>query len=175
MKILLIISVALLSVTSFAKSTLYKTEVSVQSGPSLNSIDKALLNLKEAKKAFIAKEIKTYKLLVSKAKEDLESVDKKLVYKSAFITSYSSKMVNYFDSNLMNNTDIRYEVMINETCFNGHILSAKALLAKMIESDALNYDEVWFDNPVVKNNTIFIDMVDGPNEYIETLKINSCK
>lgn len=171
----LVIIMVFSSLPAFAKSSLFKTDITVMNGPSIQSMEVAKMDLDKAIKALASKEISTYKSLVKSAKLKLESVEKKLTYNSAFITSFRGKMVNYFSEELRDESDIRYEVMINETCYKGSIYSAKALLDKLTQTDAMDYDEMWYENPVIKDNNLFIDMVDGPNEYSETLKIKACK
>lgn len=175
MKKFILLLLTMVSFSTLANASLNSTSVIVKTVPGIDSILSAQLNLVKAVESFKAKDNKRYKVLIEQTKSLLEEVEKKIVYKSAFIAFYNGQLVNYFDAIIKDYSDIRYEVMINETCFRGSIKSAKSLLDKMIEMELLNYDEVWYANPEIKDGSLYIDMIDGPNEYSENLKIKICK
>ncbi|MCB0349689.1 MAG: hypothetical protein KDD38_00815, partial [Bdellovibrionales bacterium] len=69
----------------------------------------------------------------------------------------------------------RYDVQVENTCFNGTTKEALSLLKAILLTGFLNYDEEWYANPKIQGQNILIDMVDGPNDITETLQILPCK
>ncbi|EQC49970.1 hypothetical protein M899_2705 [Bacteriovorax sp. BSW11_IV] len=90
-------------------------------------------------------------------------------FKAAFNIKYNHSYVNYFES-----SDATVEGDFKETCFVGTTRAAKALLQAAIKANRLNFDEEWFENPVIKNSKLYIDYIDGPNDYHTTVEIKSC-
>ncbi len=163
-------------VSSIANAGLATTKTMVTMDPSTKQIEVAIEILAEAITAKKAGNDKVFKAKLEKAKKYQEKYQVLKVFNAAFIAKVGKKKINYFEDIEFNDySDIRYDVRVTETCFNGDVAEANKLLSQMISDDVLNYDEEWFDNNKVKNaNTISIDFIDGPNEYSEARKISKC-
>jgi hypothetical protein len=68
----------------------------------------------------------------------------------------------------------KYDVMINETCYEGDIKEARDLLKLAVARDLLNYDEEWFENPEILGGKLRITYVDGPGETRRYRNIKAC-
>lgn len=171
-----IILMGTILVSSIANAGLTTTKTMVTKDPSAKQIEVAIKILTEAVAAKKAGNEKAFKAKLEKAKKYQEKYQATKVFNAAFIAKVGKKKINYFEDIEFNDySDLRYDVMITETCFNGDVAEANKLLSQMVKDDVLNYDEEWFDNNKVKNaNTISIDFVDGPNEYSEARKISKC-
>lgn len=164
----------LFTITSMAGTA--TTTITVLEEPSTSDINKAIALLQDAADAKNSGELVVYREKMKRALDYQKKQRKTKAYSAAFIASINNSVVNYFEVLDVDFDELRYEVMVNDTCFTGDVDQANSLLEQMIASDKLNYDEEWFDNSRVNNtNELFVDLVDGPNEYTETLSILRCE
>ena len=171
-----LIVVATLSTGVMASLT--KTKIEVLKDPTVKQLEKAREILTEAIEAKKNGDLAKFQSKLKKAKKYQQKRKASKTYNAAFLaTLMDSHKVNYFVEILDDDfSELRYEVMIDKTCFVGTVKEANKLLTKMLSTDVLNYDEEWYANSRVKNNKeILVDLVDGPNEYTSTSSIFKCK
>lgn len=160
-----------------ASANLSTTEIETLTDPSINQIKIAIEILNEAIDAKEAGKEAVFKSKLAKANKFQKKQKKIVKYNTAFLTTAGeSTELNYFGGLLSGDFDeLRYEVMIEDTCFVGDSKEANKLLTAILTTDALNYDELWYENSRVKSvKEILIDQVDGPNEYKTTYSIRKC-
>ena len=98
-------------------------------------------------------------------------------YKAAFLFVDGELKLNYFEDVEQDEyAELQSEILLEETCFVGLSTEATKLLATiLITNGVLIYDEVWYENVRKQDEkTILVDIVDGPNETRESVKILSC-
>lgn len=161
----------LISVSSFAATTLKTTDIKISTAPTASQLEAARAILLEAIEAQEAGNTGLFLEKLSKAKRFQEFSRVTKTFKAAFITMYDTTKINYFS-----NDEIKYEVNIEDTCFVGAVEEATSLLSAAIKQSALGSDELWYENPRAKNGkSITVDLVDGPNDLRTRVTVKSCK
>lgn len=159
------------SVVSLAATTLKTTDIKISTAPSASQLETARSILLEAIEAQESGNTNLFLEKLSKAKRFQEFSLATKTYKAAFITMYDTTKINYFSDD-----EIKYEVNIEDTCFVGAVDEAVALLGTAIKQSAIGSDELWYENPRIKNSrSITVDLVDGPNDLRTQVTVKSCK
>lgn len=175
MKKLAVILCIISSSITYASNSLTSTLVKISVGPSKAQLETARQILKEAIEALEEGDEELYKEKLKKAKHFQKFQKKNQTINAAFITEEDSQKINYFSELYDSFSSIRYDVMIEETCYVGKIEDAIKLLEIVIDQDGLNYDEQWYESPVAAGKVIEIQAVDGPNDLQDTREIKACK
>lgn len=170
MKLLLFTILILTYVVTNAATNLNSTDMTVTVPPSEAQLNTARAILAEALEAKKAGNTKLFLEKLELAKKFQEPKRVKKTFKAAFITMYDTTKINYFS-----NDEIRYEVNIESTCFNGEVDEALALLEVAIETAAIGSDELWYENPRAKQNKLILDLVDGPNDLRNQVSVKACR
>lgn len=170
MKKLTFIIFSILTLNTFAASLPVTTTLRVVEEASVEQMSQAQKILTKAIEAKEAGDHETYVQQLAEAKKILNKKNKSVKsFKAAFIIEFNGSQENFFE-----NSEAAIESDFKESCFTGTTRAAKSLLQAAIKANRLNFDEEWFENPVIKNSKLYIDYIDGPNDYHTTVEIKSC-
>ncbi len=153
-----------------ASTNLNSTELKVKKAPQPGQLEQARQLLKEA---IAAQQLGDEQLFFEKLEKAKKLQEVRLgtqTFKAAFITKYDHTEINYFSNN-----EIRYEVNLETTCYNGSSSEAVELLKLAMKNGLLGSDESWYENPRAKGNSILVDLVDGPNNLRDQESIKLCR
>lgn len=160
----------MLTLNTFAATLPTTTTLRVIEEASVEQMQQAQAILAKAIESKKSGDHEAYIQQLADAKKILNKRNKSVKsFKAAFIIQFNGSQENYFENN-----EASIATDFAETCFTGTARAAKALLQAAISANRLNFDEEWFENPVIKNSKLHIDYIDGPNDYHTTLEIKSC-
>ncbi|MBI4042703.1 MAG: hypothetical protein HY391_04415 [Deltaproteobacteria bacterium] len=143
-----------------------RTVIEVTAPPTPKQVRTALNILQEALTAKDEEQI--YEQKISRARNYLEN---RLV-KRTFAAEILCDGKNAFDED----TSCDFSsISEEEVCYNGKIDVATNLIRLALTANHWNWDEEWVENPRIRSGKILVDLVDGPNEYSDTVEIPACE
>lgn len=150
---------------SFSLFALPKTVIKISEPPSPKQVKLSIEILSEALEEIKKENTDMYERKISKARKFLEERN----IQKTFAAEILCDGKNAFDEEASSTCDFFTEGNI---CYKGEIKTALTLIRQAL--NYWNWDESWAENPRIKSQKLFIDIVDGPNDLRNTIEIVAC-